>query len=41
LTTLQSPFGAEIVIDGRRYINFAGSSYLGLSGLAQILEAGM
>jgi 7-keto-8-aminopelargonate synthetase-like enzyme len=38
---LQSPFGAELVIDGRRYINFAGSSYLGLSGLAQILEAGL
>lgn len=37
---LQSPVGAEIVIDGARYINFAGSSYLGLSGVREILERG-
>lgn len=37
---LDSPFGAEILIDGARYINFAGSSYLGLSGVAEILESG-
>jgi 7-keto-8-aminopelargonate synthetase-like enzyme len=40
LRTLESPFGAEIVIDGARYINFAGSSYLGLSGVTEILESG-
>ena len=40
LRTLESPIGAEIVIDGARYINFAGSSYLGLSGVADILERG-
>jgi 7-keto-8-aminopelargonate synthetase-like enzyme len=39
--TLESPIGAEIVVDGRRYINFGGSSYLGLSVNAQILEAGI
>jgi 8-amino-7-oxononanoate synthase len=39
--TLESAVGAEIVIDSRRYINFGGSSYLGLSGNPEILEAGM
>jgi 8-amino-7-oxononanoate synthase len=38
--TLESPVGAEIVIDGNRYINFGGSAYLGLSGNRQIHEAG-
>jgi 7-keto-8-aminopelargonate synthetase-like enzyme len=38
--TIGSPVGAEVVIDGRRYINFGGSSYLGLAGNAAILEAG-
>jgi 8-amino-7-oxononanoate synthase len=36
-----SPVGAEIVVDGRRYINFGGSSYLGLSGSPQLIEAGV
>ena len=40
LRTLDSPMGAEIVIDGARYINFAGSSYLGLSAVDEILETG-
>ncbi len=40
LRTLDSPFGAEIVIDGARYVNFAGSSYLGLSGVPEILDCG-
>jgi 8-amino-7-oxononanoate synthase len=38
--TIQSPVGAEMMIAGRRYINFGGSSYLGLSHNPQILEAG-
>jgi 8-amino-7-oxononanoate synthase len=38
--TLQSPMTAEIVIDGERYVSFAGSSYLGLAGRTEILEAG-
>lgn len=36
----ESPVGAEIVLNGRRYINFGGSSYLGLAGNPRILEAG-
>jgi 8-amino-7-oxononanoate synthase len=38
---IESPFGAQIVIDGRTYVNFAGSSYLGLAGKSEILEAGI
>jgi len=38
---LESPVGAEIVLEGRKYINFGGSSYLGLSGKPEILEAGV
>jgi 7-keto-8-aminopelargonate synthetase-like enzyme len=41
LGTMQSPIGAEIVVDGRRYINFGGSSYLGMNGRQEILEAGI
>lgn len=37
---LQSAAGAEIVIDGRSYLNFGGSSYLGLSSHPAILKAG-
>jgi 7-keto-8-aminopelargonate synthetase-like enzyme len=32
--------GAQIVVDGARYVNFGGSSYLGLAALPEILEAG-
>lgn len=41
LRTLQSAVGAEIVIDGRRYINFGGSAYLGLAARPHILQAGV
>jgi 8-amino-7-oxononanoate synthase len=39
--TLESAVGAEIVLDGKRYVNFAGSSYLGLSANQEIIEAGV
>ena len=39
--TIDSPVGAEITIDGKRYVNFGGSSYLGLSGNASVLDAGV
>jgi 8-amino-7-oxononanoate synthase len=41
LKTIEFPVGAEIVLDGRRYINFGGSSYLGLSANPQVVEAGV
>ena len=41
IRTLDSPVGAEITLDGRRYVNFGGSSYLGLSAQPAILEAGV
>jgi 7-keto-8-aminopelargonate synthetase-like enzyme len=41
MALLESPVGAEIRIDGRRYVNFAGSSYLGLAGHPRIIAAGI
>jgi 8-amino-7-oxononanoate synthase len=41
LKIIQSPVGAEMILDGRRYINFGGSSYLGLSTSREIAEAGV
>lgn len=38
---IDSPIGARIVIDGRSYSNFGGSSYLGLSSKPEIMQAGM
>lgn len=38
---VESPVGAEVVIGGRRYINFGGSSYLGLSTNRAIAEVGL
>lgn len=38
---LESAVGAQIVLSGRRYVNFGGSSYLGLSSNTEILEAGV
>jgi 8-amino-7-oxononanoate synthase len=37
---MESPPGAETIIDGRRYIYFAGTSYLGLHGHPDIIAAG-
>jgi 8-amino-7-oxononanoate synthase len=39
--TVESPIGAEVIIDGQRYVNFGGSSYLGLSANKEIVEAGV
>ncbi len=38
---LESSVGAEIVLSGARYVNFGGSSYLGLASHPRILEAGI
>lgn len=40
-STLQSAVGAEVIVDGKRFINFAGSAYLGLASNTQILERGV
>lgn len=37
---IDSPVGAEIVVEGKRYINFGGSSYLGMASHPKVLEAG-
>ncbi len=36
---MQSPPGAETVIDGRRYLYFVGTGYLGLQGHAEVIRA--
>jgi 7-keto-8-aminopelargonate synthetase-like enzyme len=36
---MQSPPGAETVIDGRRYLYFAGTAYLGLQGHPEVIRA--
>ena len=36
---MQSPPGAETVIDGRRYLYFAGTGYLGLQGHPAVVAA--
>jgi 7-keto-8-aminopelargonate synthetase-like enzyme len=39
--SFDSAVGAEIILSGRRYISFGGSSYLGLASNPHILEAGI
>jgi 8-amino-7-oxononanoate synthase len=41
LRTIESAVGAQIVVAGRRYINFGGSSYLGLASNSEIVDAGV
>ena len=36
---MQSPPGAETVIDGRRYLYFVGTGYLGLQGRPEVIRA--
>ncbi|MDT9598349.1 aminotransferase class I/II-fold pyridoxal phosphate-dependent enzyme [Sphingosinicella rhizophila] len=36
-----APVGATIILDGRVYSNFGGSSYLGLSGHPELVDAGV
>ena len=38
MPVMQSPPGAETVIDGRRYLYFAGTGYLGLQGHAEVIR---
>ncbi len=39
MPVMQSPPGAETVIDGRRYTYFVGTGYLGLQGRAEVIRA--
>src|SRR5687767_5826866 len=36
---MQGPPGAEVMIDGRRCLYFAGTAYLGLQGHPQVISA--
>lgn len=38
---MESPPGPFTIIDGRRYLYFAGTSYLGLQGHPEVIEAGI
>ncbi|MFH1924747.1 MAG: pyridoxal phosphate-dependent aminotransferase family protein [Planctomycetota bacterium] len=39
MPVIESPPGAETVIDGRRYLYFAGTGYLGLQGHPEVIRA--
>lgn len=39
MTVMQSPPGAETTIDGRRYLYFVGTGYLGLHGHVDVITA--
>jgi 8-amino-7-oxononanoate synthase len=39
MTLMQSPPGAETVVDGRRYLYFGGTGYLGLQGDPEVIRA--
>lgn len=41
LQMLESNSGPEIVLDGRTYVNFGGSCYLGMSSRADVIESGV
>jgi 8-amino-7-oxononanoate synthase len=36
---MQSPPGADVIVDGQPYLYFGGTSYLGLAGRAEVIEA--
>lgn len=39
MPVMESPPGAETVVDGRRYLYFAGTGYLGLQGHPEVIRA--
>ena len=39
MPVMQSPPGARTVIDGRPYVYFAGTGYLGLQGHPEVIRA--
>ena len=39
MSIMQSPPGAETVIDGRSYLYFVGTGYLGLQGHPEVIKA--
>ena len=39
MRVMQSPPGAETIIDGRKYLYFAGTGYLGLQGHPEVIRA--
>lgn len=39
MPVMQSPPGPETVLDGRRYLYFAGTGYLGLQGNLEVIRA--
>lgn len=40
MIVMHSPPGPQVVLEGRRYLYFAGTAYLGLQGDARVIEAG-
>ena len=40
MAVMESPPGVEAIIDGRRYLYFGGTAYLGLQGHPEVIRAG-
>jgi 8-amino-7-oxononanoate synthase len=41
MSLMESPPGAETVIDGKKYLYFAGTGYFGLQGHPEVVRAGI
>src|SRR5438270_7534900 len=39
IRTLQSPQGAELIVDGKRVLNFSSNNYLGLANDKRLIDA--